>query len=89
MSELPSTARVVIIGGGAVGASSLYIQLPFLLEGVAGERSLNQGDGIHPSFEGAQKVAGLAKAVEKQKLSAADRDSVEAHIATKYALTIA
>ena len=31
--------------------------LPFLLEGVAGERSLNQNDGIHPSIEGARKVA--------------------------------
>jgi len=31
--------------------------LPFLLEGVAGERSLNQGDGIHPTAEGAERVA--------------------------------
>ena len=31
--------------------------LPFLLEGVAGERSLNQGDGIHPTAEGTQRVA--------------------------------
>ena len=31
--------------------------LPFLLEGVAGERSLNQGDGIHPTAEGSQRVA--------------------------------
>jgi acyl-CoA thioesterase-1 len=33
--------------------------LPFLLEGVAGVRSLNQGDGIHPNREGAEVVAGL------------------------------
>ena len=31
--------------------------LPFLLEGVAGERALNQNDGIHPTAEGARKVA--------------------------------
>lgn len=31
--------------------------LPFLLEGVAGERSLNQGDGMHPTAEGSQRVA--------------------------------
>ena len=31
--------------------------LPFLLEGVAGERSLNQSDGIHPNAEGAKIMA--------------------------------
>jgi acyl-CoA thioesterase-1 len=31
--------------------------LPFLLEGVAGERELNQGDGIHPNYEGSRRVA--------------------------------
>jgi len=30
---------------------------PFLLEGVAGVRSLNQGDGIHPNEEGARRAA--------------------------------
>ncbi|TXK36583.1 arylesterase [Pontibacter qinzhouensis] len=34
--------------------------IPFLLEGVAGNRELNQGDGIHPTIEG-QKI--LAKNV--------------------------
>ncbi|GAB3531879.1 arylesterase [Pontibacter brevis] len=29
--------------------------IPFLLEGVAGDRELNQGDGIHPTEEG-QKI---------------------------------
>jgi acyl-CoA thioesterase-1 len=29
---------------------------PFFLEGVAGERSLNQPDGIHPSFSGVQRM---------------------------------
>lgn len=33
--------------------------LPFLLEGVAGERSLNLADGIHPNREGQRKVAEL------------------------------
>lgn len=31
--------------------------LPFLLDGVAGVRRLNQGDGIHPTEEGARRVA--------------------------------
>lgn len=31
--------------------------LPFLLDGVAGERGLNQGDGIHPNYEGSRLVA--------------------------------
>ncbi len=30
--------------------------LPFLLEGVAGVRALNQGDGIHPNVRGARLV---------------------------------
>lgn len=31
--------------------------VPFLLEGVAGEASLNQSDGIHPNAAGAQAIA--------------------------------
>jgi acyl-CoA thioesterase I len=31
--------------------------IPFLLEGVAGERELNQADGIHPNQEGQRIVA--------------------------------
>ncbi|MEZ5290400.1 MAG: arylesterase [Vicinamibacterales bacterium] len=31
--------------------------VPFLLDGVAGIDSLNQGDGIHPNREGARRVA--------------------------------
>ncbi len=31
--------------------------VPFLLDGVAGEARLNQGDGIHPNAEGARLVA--------------------------------
>jgi acyl-CoA thioesterase-1 len=41
----------------AVAASEGAELLPFLLEGVAGVRRLNQGDGIHPTEEGARKVA--------------------------------
>lgn len=33
--------------------------IPFLLAGVAGDASLNQGDGIHPNARGAQVVADL------------------------------
>lgn len=29
---------------------------PFFLEGVAGERSLNQADGIHPNFQGIKRM---------------------------------
>jgi len=32
------------------------VYLPFFLEGVAGERDLNQPDGIHPNPEGVKKV---------------------------------
>jgi acyl-CoA thioesterase I len=31
--------------------------IPFILEGVAGDRRFNQGDGIHPTEEGARRVA--------------------------------
>jgi acyl-CoA thioesterase I len=31
--------------------------IPFILEGVAGERDLNQGDGVHPTAEGQRIVA--------------------------------
>lgn len=33
--------------------------IPFLLQGVAGDPALNQGDGIHPNARGAQIVADL------------------------------
>lgn len=33
--------------------------IPFLLQGVAGDAALNQGDGIHPNARGAQMVADL------------------------------
>ncbi|MEA1920775.1 MAG: arylesterase [Campylobacterota bacterium] len=31
--------------------------MPFLLDGVAGEKALNQSDGIHPNKEGQQRIA--------------------------------
>ena len=31
--------------------------IPFLLEGVAGESSLNQTDGIHPTTAGQRRIA--------------------------------
>jgi acyl-CoA thioesterase I len=31
--------------------------VPFLLEGVGGEAKLNQGDGIHPTAEGHERIA--------------------------------
>jgi len=31
--------------------------IPFLLEGVAGERDLNQSDGVHPTAEGQRIIA--------------------------------
>ena len=33
--------------------------IPFLLEGVAGVRELNQEDGIHPNEKGHEKIASL------------------------------
>ena len=33
------------------------VQVPFLLEGVAGQNTYNQSDGIHPNREGARLVA--------------------------------
>lgn len=46
--------------------------IPFLLEGVAGDPSLNQADGIHPNPEGARRVADTVwKALEPVLTSAA------------------
>ena len=48
------------------------VLLPFLLDGVAGVQSMNQGDGIHPSPEGALKVAeNLWPALERELRAAA------------------
>jgi acyl-CoA thioesterase-1 len=40
-----------------LAASNHLALIPFLLEGVGGISSLNQGDGMHPNPEGAKRVA--------------------------------
>ena len=48
--------------------------MPFLLEGVALDPSLNQEDGIHPNAAGARKVAeGVWKVLEPQLKAASGR----------------
>ena len=42
-----------------VARESSAIFVPFLLEGVAGNASLNQDDGIHPTAEGHKIIAAL------------------------------
>jgi len=42
--------------------------IPFLLAGVAGDRKLNQGDGIHPTAEGAKIVANNVWVALKKEL---------------------
>jgi acyl-CoA thioesterase-1 len=42
--------------------------VPFLLQGVAGIPSLNQGDGIHPTAQGAKIVANNVWTVLKDEL---------------------
>ena len=42
----------------AIARSEGVMLLPFLLEEVAGRAALNQADGIHPTAEGARRVAG-------------------------------
>jgi acyl-CoA thioesterase-1 len=40
----------------ALAREQRVVLIPFLLEGVAGVPSLNQGDGIHPNAEGTRLV---------------------------------
>jgi acyl-CoA thioesterase-1 len=42
---------------GDVARETGAVLLPFLLEGVAGNRELNQGDGLHPNMQGERIVA--------------------------------
>lgn len=42
---------------GAVAEANDAVLIPFLLEGVAGDRKLNLPDGIHPNPEGQQIIA--------------------------------
>ncbi|MCX6552479.1 MAG: arylesterase [Acidobacteria bacterium] len=58
-----------------VAAAHHVAFLPFLLEGVAGVPSLNQGDGIHPNAVGARRVAeNLWPYVESAARSAVKHD---------------
>lgn len=50
-------------------------RIPFLLEGVAAEPSLNQADGIHPTPEGHRRMAETAWPFVEQALAEADRTS--------------
>ena len=55
---------------GKVASEDKVTLLPFLLEGVGGIARLNQGDGIHPTPEGARIAArniwpGLARALRR------------------------
>lgn len=43
----------------AVQAQFKLAFIPFLLEGVAGEAAMNQGDGIHPNEKGYEKILQL------------------------------
>lgn len=45
--------------------------LPFLLDGVAGDRAFNQNDGIHPNLEGSRRVAANLWPALEQELRAA------------------
>ncbi len=58
---------------GKVAKSEGVALSPFLLDGVAGVATLNQGDGIHPTSEGAKLAAhniwpALARALAKKVL---------------------
>ena len=61
MEALPNlgasyAARFHALYGDVARRDSVTL-LPFLLAGVAGDRALNQGDGIHPNYEGEPMVA--------------------------------
>ena len=48
--------------------------LPFLLDGVAGNPRLNQGDGIHPNAEGSRIVANTMWAALRDTFAALDSE---------------
>src|SRR5690606_30155664 len=50
--------------------------IPFLLEGVGGERHLNLADGIHPTAEGQKIVAENVWAVLKDLLSIINQEFI-------------
>jgi acyl-CoA thioesterase-1 len=49
--------------------------IPFLLENVAGEPELNQGDGVHPTAEGQKILADNVWAVLKDKLEEPEKSA--------------
>ena len=57
----------------ALAAKYHVALVPFLLQGVAGEETLNQRDGIHPTAAGARIVAGNVWAVLKPIVEARRR----------------
>jgi acyl-CoA thioesterase-1 len=61
----------------AVAARHQVTLLPFLLDGVAGEVTLNQNDGIHPNEEGARRVADLLWRTLEPVIAARERVSTE------------
>ncbi len=61
----------------AVAVRHQVTLLPFLLEGVAGEVALNQGDGIHPNQEGARRVADLLWRTLEPVIAARERATTE------------
>ena len=61
----------------AVAESTKTALLPFLLDGVAADRSLNQADGIHPNAEGQRRVAKLVLAFLKPHLGLPLEKAVE------------
>ena len=54
-----------------VAARDVRTFLPFLLDKVAGDPSLNQADGIHPNIEGSKIVADTVWNVLKPMVDAA------------------
>ncbi len=62
----------------SASASTGVPLLPFLLEGVAGEATLNQSDGIHPNERGSRLVAATMWEALRPLLVAPPADSVAA-----------
>jgi acyl-CoA thioesterase-1 len=61
----------------AIAARHQVTLLPFLLDGVAGDPALNQGDGIHPNQEGARRVAALLWRTLEPIIQARERATTE------------